>query len=67
MTCQCNANCSDTSARIAACDNDPACLCNVDTVVSLLSCENCMLHFLIAQNAPAPDFRAGSNVVMGGE
>ncbi len=25
-----------------------------------------MLHFLIAENKPAPDFRAGSNIVMGG-
>ncbi|PPQ98653.1 hypothetical protein CVT24_004151 [Panaeolus cyanescens] len=61
----CAANCTDTTNRITACASNPQCLCTVETVTSLHSCETCMLHFLINTNTQAPDFRAGSNVIMG--
>ncbi|KAF9054297.1 hypothetical protein BJ165DRAFT_1399550 [Panaeolus papilionaceus] len=61
----CAANCTDTTTKITQCNNNVPCLCSVATVTSLHSCETCMLHFLINTNTQAPDFRAGSNVIMG--
>jgi len=61
----CNTNCSDTSSKFTACNDDANCLCGSDTVASLLACETCMFQFLINVNQPAPDFRAGSNPVLG--
>ncbi|KIM41649.1 hypothetical protein M413DRAFT_135615 [Hebeloma cylindrosporum] len=61
----CSAICSSTTATLTACNDDATCLCQADTVASLLSCETCMFHNLIATNKPAPDVRAGSNVALG--
>ncbi|KAF8895000.1 hypothetical protein CPB84DRAFT_1816015 [Gymnopilus junonius] len=61
---QCNATCSVASSNIANCNDDATCLCSSATADSIVNCENCMLHFLIAQNERMPDFRAGSNPVV---
>ncbi|KDR74161.1 hypothetical protein GALMADRAFT_251050 [Galerina marginata CBS 339.88] len=61
----CTANCTAASTALAGCQDNVTCLCSADTVNPLVSCENCMLHFLIAKNKPMPDFRAGSNPVVG--
>ncbi|KAF9526075.1 hypothetical protein CPB83DRAFT_730080, partial [Crepidotus variabilis] len=61
----CATNCSDTASKITNCANDPACLCAIETVTSLLGCESCMLNYLIKVNKPAPVPLAGSNVLMG--
>ncbi|KAF8154061.1 hypothetical protein B0H34DRAFT_720131 [Crassisporium funariophilum] len=60
----CSADCNVAQSKLTACNDDATCLCNADTVSSLLTCETCMFHFLIATNKPAPDFRAGSNPVL---
>jgi len=64
VTTACNATCSVASSNIANCNDDATCLCSSTTADSIVDCENCMFHFLIAQNERMPDFRAGSNPVV---
>jgi hypothetical protein len=64
---QCSANCTIASQRIAECNDETACLCRTDVYMSVLGCQTCQLHYLIATNTRAPDPRVGSNVLMMGE
>jgi hypothetical protein len=64
VTQACTSNCSIATSSLASCQDDASCLCGPATVDSLVDCETCMLHYLIATNKPAPDFRAGSNPVV---
>ncbi|KAJ6625005.1 hypothetical protein B0H10DRAFT_2430701 [Mycena sp. CBHHK59/15] len=62
----CDAGCGSVKTAIDACNADPACLCNAAVATPLQACEQCMFTALIDANKPAPDPRAGSNVVLGG-
>ncbi|KAJ2920990.1 hypothetical protein H1R20_g16107, partial [Candolleomyces eurysporus] len=62
----CSANCTIASQRITECNDDRTCLCRTDVYASVLGCQTCQLHYLIATNTRAPDPRVGSNVLMMG-
>ncbi|TFK20444.1 hypothetical protein FA15DRAFT_673479 [Coprinopsis marcescibilis] len=66
VTLACTADCGLAQTKILACNDATPCLCTNDTVSSFARCQTCMLDFLIQQNIPAPDTRAGSNVLVGG-
>ncbi|KAF5314431.1 hypothetical protein D9619_011852 [Psilocybe cf. subviscida] len=62
----CSVNITAAQTAVTTCaPNDAACLCSSGTSTLIFEAELCMLHTLIAQNKPAPDARAGSNVLLG--
>ncbi|KAF8331601.1 hypothetical protein F5887DRAFT_998299 [Amanita rubescens] len=66
VTTACNDACTAADTALQNCNNDPTCLCQTSTVSMLLTCEQCMYNYLIANFEAAPDPRAGSQPVLTG-
>jgi len=65
-TTACSANCTSANSELQACNTETACLCSNTTVASLLDCETCLFHYLIAHNEKAPNDLMGSTPVLAG-
>ncbi|PPQ74523.1 hypothetical protein CVT26_007919 [Gymnopilus dilepis] len=62
----CNDLCTLAQTNVNNCNDDPTCICSSSTADSIVNCETCLFHFLIAKNEKMPDSLTGSNPVVTG-
>jgi len=60
----CQGACAPAFSAIQACGEDDSCLCEIETAVTILDCQQCMYTELIKKNEKMPDPRAGSTPVL---